>query len=553
MIPQLAISLRLHFRNRLALLYSYLFPTIFLIAFWVLYRHDPVPLVRHMGALLTVTILGGACFGLPTTLVSERERGVWRRYRLAPVSTGALLVSTVVARYLLLLVAGLLQVVLAVALGMPWPPQPGALWLAFTCVAAAFLGLGLVLAMLAPTVPAVQALGQCVFLPMLILGGIAVPMASLPEWAQQIAAFLPGVYAVDALQATITGPGLGAARGSLLALLLMAAAGCLAATRVFRWDTQQRLAPRAVAAALAIAVAAWLAVGVLAVTRERTRPPAPSVATIQPPAGTRDSGPAARDSELGTRDSGLGTRDSGLGARDSGPGARTRTSEAPPVADSSKPAPAASTPAAPKPAQSEPVPAKPATSAPPPVKPLPEKRAAPPPAPPAASSPSAPWRAVTVEQIERDVRFDRLPPDAGVVTPIAPSDDEPDTDLANTLDYMSSTLLTWKPAQVADPVQRVRNVLYVAAAPDVFQMDPLERFAPWVVFEHLRQTIPKDDLVKILYWIALHPTEGDDSAVDSLRELRLGNGPADMQETRQRAAVYAVKLLGRLLGKIPAK
>ena len=85
-LHQLRASLRLHFRNRMALLYSYLFPTIFLVAFWVLYRHERVPLARHMGELLTVTALGGACFGLPTTMVSERERGVWRRYRLAPVA-----------------------------------------------------------------------------------------------------------------------------------------------------------------------------------------------------------------------------------------------------------------------------------------------------------------------------------------------------------------------------------------------------------------------------------------------------------------------------------
>ncbi len=74
MVASLRCSLRLHFRNRMALVYGFLFPLVFLIAFWVLYRHDRVPLVRHMGELLTVSILGGACFGLPTTLVSERER-----------------------------------------------------------------------------------------------------------------------------------------------------------------------------------------------------------------------------------------------------------------------------------------------------------------------------------------------------------------------------------------------------------------------------------------------------------------------------------------------
>ena len=50
----LGISLRLHFRNKMALLYGYLFPLIFLAAFWVLYRYDKVPLLRHMGEPLAL-------------------------------------------------------------------------------------------------------------------------------------------------------------------------------------------------------------------------------------------------------------------------------------------------------------------------------------------------------------------------------------------------------------------------------------------------------------------------------------------------------------------
>ncbi|MBL9208222.1 MAG: ABC transporter permease, partial [Opitutaceae bacterium] len=176
----LVTSLRLHFRNRMALIYGYLFPLIFLVAFWVLYRHENVPLLRHMGELLTVSVLGGACFGLPTTLVSERERGVWRRYRLTPLPTWAVVASTAVARYVLVLTSGLLQLLLAFALGMTAPAHPLDLWVAFTAVSFAFIGLGLVLATLADTVPAVQALGQCLFLPMLIIGGVAVQLASLP-------------------------------------------------------------------------------------------------------------------------------------------------------------------------------------------------------------------------------------------------------------------------------------------------------------------------------------------------------------------------------------
>jgi len=80
-----ALSLKLNFRNRMAILYGYLFPLIFLVAFWAIYRNDPVPLALHAGQFLTVTVLGGACFGLPTTIVGASAgcggAMCWRRCR----------------------------------------------------------------------------------------------------------------------------------------------------------------------------------------------------------------------------------------------------------------------------------------------------------------------------------------------------------------------------------------------------------------------------------------------------------------------------------------
>ena len=46
-VSQTATNLRLYFRNRMAMLYGYLFPAIFLAAFWVLYRYESVPLVHE--------------------------------------------------------------------------------------------------------------------------------------------------------------------------------------------------------------------------------------------------------------------------------------------------------------------------------------------------------------------------------------------------------------------------------------------------------------------------------------------------------------------------
>jgi ABC-2 type transport system permease protein len=542
LLLQLVLSLRLHFRNRMAVIYSYLFPTIFLLAFWVLYRYETPPLVRHMGELLTVTVLGGACFGLPTTFVSDRERGVWRRYRLTPVPTANIVASTVIARYFLLLIAGLLQLALAMLIGMPFPKHPFDLLVTFSCVSFAFIGLGLVIATMADNVPAVQALGQCIFLPMLIIGGVAVPLESLPDWAQHLSAFFPGRYAVEALKACVMGDGLADARFSVMALLLIGAAGCVTGARLFRWDSQQRFVAIAGKAWVAVALLAWAAVGIAAETRHRTvvRPtmaqyqPLPSTPAPQPPpqpetapAIPAPAAPPTPPAEAQTQP-------------------KTVT-PAPPVVRESQPAPTTPPPAkpAPLPPVSTASPAAPATPAPT----TPKEAPATPPSKPAAPASATDWQKTTLEDIDREIDFSRLPPDSGVVTPIARDDDMPEPDVAQQLDTLHARLPDWAPGKVQDPVQRARNLLYVAAVPDVLQT-PIERFAPLEIYDYLQQSIPKQQLIQVLFWIALHPMDGDDSAVDQLSVLGLNFPPTDIDETRNRAAFYAVKLLGRLTGKI---
>lgn len=179
----------------------------------------------------------------------------------------------------------------------------------------------------------------------------------------------------------------------------------------------------------------------------------------------------------------------------------------------------------------------------------------PPSAPAAAPMPAIGpprWQDVTLETIDHDIVFSRLPPDNGVVTPIASSLQEPDADLYDQLDVIAAGLPTWPPGLVNDPVQKVRNLLYVAAVPDVLQMSA-EQYIPAVVFTQIEAMVPKDTLIKVLYWIAIHPEAGDDSAMSQLQALGLGSGPNDIPEARGRAAVYAVKLLGRVTGKRPGR
>jgi hypothetical protein len=495
-LSQTRLGLILAIRNRMALIYGFVFPLIFLIVFWTLYRHDEVPIALHLGELLTVTILGGACFGLPTTLVSEREAGVWRRYRLTPTPAWLFIASALTTRFILIFVAALMQIALALILGMPAPAHPLGLLAAFALTALAFMGLGLIIAAVADNVATVQALGQCIFLPMLIIGGVAVRLSTLPEWALHVSAFFPGRYAVAALQSSATGGGLASVGFDLMALALIGAAALIAALALFRWDAGKRVRARWDRGWLALALGVWVLVGGLAEWQGRV---------------------AAADIVLEN----VGNASDYI-----------RIAPAP-----SNPTPLLESPSTPTPA-----PVAPTLNA----GPLPLPKPAQLPAPPQD------WRAVTREDFKR-VAYDRLPPDSGVVAPVGASTEDPDPLVYDRLERIANGLQGWPPGRVSDPVQRVRNYLYPAAIADLQQMGDIERFVPLIVFERMQQDISAYELTRALYWVAMHPDDGEDTAVDQVQALGLPvTAVGQRQALRGRVMLYAFKLLGRLTGDIPA-
>lgn len=266
------LSVGLNFRSPQAIVYGYAVPVIFLFAFGALFRADTPPLEARMGQILTITILGGACFGLPTALVAERERGVWRRYRLLPVPTSALVLATLAARLVLVSTSVLLQLGLArLIFGTPWPAHPVVVLGGFTVVMASFLGIGLLIAALADDVPAVQALGQCLFLPMIMIGGVGVPLSALPEWSQHVSAFMPGRYAVSVLQCGFESEPIGRSIGfDALALILIGLSAGIAGAALFRWEQHQRLSSRARIRAVS-AILVWIGVGVFSLGTGRSQ------------------------------------------------------------------------------------------------------------------------------------------------------------------------------------------------------------------------------------------------------------------------------------------
>jgi ABC-2 type transport system permease protein len=268
-LHHLRLTLKLNFRNPQAVVFGYVVPIFFLFAYGSVFggQSKAAPLTRQLGQLLTISVLGGACFGMPIAFVSERERGVWRRYRLTPMPTAAFAASVLIARFIIVITAAVLQIAMALWIyRMPFPKYPGQLAIAFTFVSFAFLGIGLVISMVANSTHAVQALGQSLFLPMIMIGGVGVPLEMLPDWAKHVATFLPGRYAVQALDrcvldfpatSTLYGP------YNLIALFAIGCASTFAAAKLFRWENDQRL-PRRGMLWITLSLATWIAVGLVA-------------------------------------------------------------------------------------------------------------------------------------------------------------------------------------------------------------------------------------------------------------------------------------------------
>jgi len=167
-----------------------------------------------------------------------RQRGLWRRFRAAPLSRTVLLSSratsaAAISMAILMVVFGFARVVFGVR-------AEGSLG-GFLLICAAFslmtASFGLLIAALGNSPETARGLSILVTLLMVMLGGAWVPAFLFPQWLQQLTLFIPTRWAVDGLDA-VTWRGLGLASAIAPTAVLLGSAvlfGVVAVWR-FRWE-----------------------------------------------------------------------------------------------------------------------------------------------------------------------------------------------------------------------------------------------------------------------------------------------------------------------------
>ena len=195
------MRIRLALRNRAFFFFSIVMPLLFLLGAVLFFGRGKTEWMGYiLGAILTVTVMG-SFWGLSVQLVTFREQGILRRFRLAPMGAGPMLASSILSNYFMALPVVTLEILVCrLAFHMQsW----GNLWAIFILVtigSATFSALGLIVASVTNTMQETQMINNLIWMGFLFLSGATIPLAKFPGWLQRVALFIPAQYLATGLE-----------------------------------------------------------------------------------------------------------------------------------------------------------------------------------------------------------------------------------------------------------------------------------------------------------------------------------------------------------------
>ncbi len=235
-------ELRLFVREPAGIVWGFLLPVI---GFVIL---ASIPGVKHSSAdlhgasyaqvyqsiiiLLSTAIVG--LVALPPVLGAYRERGVLRRLAVTPLAPIRVLAVQLVIHLTLAVLTAALVLLIGATVGIGPGGQFVGWVVAYLLAAAALLGLGLLIAAVAPNAKVANAIGGVLFFPMMFSAGLWIPRQTMPDLMRTICDWTPLGAANRAMTAAVVGD-----FPSITALVVLAgyavAFGRLA-VRTYRWD-----------------------------------------------------------------------------------------------------------------------------------------------------------------------------------------------------------------------------------------------------------------------------------------------------------------------------
>jgi len=201
-------DLKLYFRDYITIFWVLIYPILMLGIFGSMYGDQPgiAPGTRYIDyyvpALCVLNVISVSLFTLNINMITQRESGVLRRYRVSPVSKSSILASHAVQGVILVLLGAFELIVIS---KLVWDIEISAIatlqlaiCLLFGCLC--FFTLGFAMSGLTKTAGAGSGFAMVIFFPMLFLSGIMMPIELLPNILQTLSDWLPVAYYVTLAQ-----------------------------------------------------------------------------------------------------------------------------------------------------------------------------------------------------------------------------------------------------------------------------------------------------------------------------------------------------------------
>ncbi|MEZ4770795.1 MAG: ABC transporter permease [Caldilineales bacterium] len=239
------VELRSNLRNRQLLFLTYAFPLAFYAMMGlVMTQINPMFTESMIPAMVIFAVMVGTLMGLPDPLVTARDAGIFRSFKIGGVPAANILGVPTLTTFVHVIVVTLIILATATPLfGAPAPANWG--WFVVITLATilAHAGLGVLIGVVSTSSRTTLLWTQLIFLPSILLGGLMFPFSMLPAGAQTFARLFPATYAMDAY----TGLAYGAETvfSPLASLALLVIGGVLAlvlALLLFNWDRNNRTA-----------------------------------------------------------------------------------------------------------------------------------------------------------------------------------------------------------------------------------------------------------------------------------------------------------------------
>lgn len=228
-------------RSSTQMLMYYLFPLgFYALMGLVMTQINPLFNETMIPAMVIFTILASCVLGLPNPLVESREKGIYRSFKINGVPSISLLaIPTLTTMFHALISSTLIAITARPFFGSATPENWGIFALLALLTALTFGGIGALIGVISTSARSVVLWSQLIFLPSMLLGGLMMPIAILPESVQTVSALLPSTYAMQAMEGlaynrpTVFDPNL-----SVLILASSAVISFALAIYLFSWDNR---------------------------------------------------------------------------------------------------------------------------------------------------------------------------------------------------------------------------------------------------------------------------------------------------------------------------